>query len=123
MKRILMVFAIFPLVISAAMTGEWRATAQAISPATHLPQTIAIYATLAQVNGQLTGTAGTAGVLQPIKNVLVSGSQVTFSVTETTGTTTFTLTDLGNTSSGPQLGGTVTLPTGQILPVAFTLVR
>jgi hypothetical protein len=123
MKRFLMVFATFPLVVSAAITGEWRATAQAISPTTHQPQTIAIYATLAQSNGQITGTAATAGVPKAIQNVVVSGTQVTFSVTESTGTTTFVIMDLSATTGSPQLGGTVTLSTGQILPVTFTLVR
>jgi len=123
MKRFLMVFAIFPLLISAAITGEWRATAQAVSPTTHLPQSIAIYATLAQVNGQITGSAATQGVMKPITNVVVSGSQVTFSIAEAAGTTTFKVADLPTSSGGSQLAGTVTLATGQILPVTFTLVR
>jgi len=115
MKRFLLICAVFPLVLSAGITGQWRTTADAVSASSHKAQTIGIYATLAQTGGQVTGTAATAGVMKPIQNAVVSGSQVSFSIAEGGGNTTFALTDLGTT-----LSGTVTLPTGQILPVTLT---
>jgi ABC-type Fe3+ transport system substrate-binding protein len=123
MKRLLLVLAVFPLLVSAEITGEWRGKVQAISPVTHQPQTVAVYATLSQAKGLITGTASTSGAAKEIKNVVVSGSLITFSVVEATGTATFTITDSGAALGKKELSGTVTLPTGQILPVTFTSVR
>lgn len=115
MKRYLLVCAVFPLVLSAAITGSWRATANAVDAISHKPQTIGIYVNLAQTGGQVTGTATAAGALKPIQSVTVSGTHVSFSVAEAGGTTSFALTDLGKT-----LEGTVTLASGQILPVTLS---
>lgn len=118
MKRFLLVCTIFPLVLSAAITGQWRATATVVSTASPTPQTIGIYATLTQAGGTVAGTAGTNGALKPIQNVAVSGTHVSFTVPEGAGNTTFTLTDLGT-----KLTGTVTLSTGQILPITLVSVK
>jgi hypothetical protein len=125
MKRFLLICAIFPLLLSAAFTGEWRATAQAVSAATHQPQKIAIYVNLTQTANGVTGTAtATGGVLLPIQNVVVSGAQIAFSIAETAGTTSFALAQAASTGpGGPTLTGTVTIPGGQILPVTFAAVR
>jgi hypothetical protein len=118
MKRFLLVCAFFPLCLSAAFTGQWRTTVKAVSASTHQPQTVAIYVTLTQTSTGFTGTAATSGTLESIQNVVVSGAQIAFSITDNTGTSSFALTDLGST-----LGGTVTLSTGQIVPVTLTALK
>lgn len=117
MKRFLLICAIFPLLLSAAFTGQWHTKAQAISASTHLPQTIGIYVNLTQTATGVAGTAATAGAWQSIQNVVVSDGEITFSIAEGGGTTSFALASLNNT-----LAGTVTLSTGQILPVTLTPV-
>jgi hypothetical protein len=124
MKRFLATCAIFPLllagVLSAAITGQWSAKATVTVAGSSLPQTIGIYATLAQLAGTVKGTAGTNGSVKPIQNVVISGSGVTFTVPEGSGNTSFALTDTGSSKT---LTGTVTLSTGQILPVTFTSLK
>jgi len=120
MKRFLMVCAFFPLALSAAITGNWSAKVSGVTfTGSALPQTVGVYANLTAANGTVTGTAGTAGATSAIQNVVLSGSTVTFTVAEKGGNTKFVLTDTG----APTLSGTVTLSTGQVLPVTLTSIK
>ena len=115
MKRILLACAllacaVFPALLSAAFSGQWRTTAQ-VNDST----TIGIYVTLSTGPGGVTGTAATAGTFQPIQNVAVTGTQITFTIAEPGGTTYFALTDAGDGT----LEGTVRLPSNQLLSITL----
>lgn len=118
MKRFLLVCAAFPLILSAAFTGHWRTTADIVTSSSNPNQRIGVYVTLTQTGGQIAGTAATVGTLKPIQNVVVSGSQISFSVAEGAGTTKFVLTDAAG-----KLSGTVTLAAGQVIPVTLDSIK
>ena len=110
MKRFAILAALLPMTIFGTVTinGEWKATVPAGNPQTHKVNPIGIYAKLSESNGQLTGTAGTQNRMVPIQNASISGSTITFSISEEkvskpqpTRLTTFTLTPSGADLVGP----------------------
>ena len=124
MKRFALLFALLPMTMSAAVSGEWRALVTATNVQTHSKQKIGIYATLSQNGSTLTGTAGTQNDAVPIQNGTVSGNTLTFSIPEGNGPSgPQRLTQFNLTVSGTNLVGTVTLFDGEVLSVTMTPVK
>lgn len=124
MKRLALLFALVPMAVFGAISGQWKATVLATDLKTQQKGSLGIYVTLSQNGNELTGTANVGGPEAPIQNASISGTTLSFSVQHSSNTpvppkiTKFVL-----TPSGADLVGTVTLGDGEKLNVTFTPAR